>query len=526
MLFGSEIKYEMSQKFTSTIAGASIFISVIGVLSRGLGFIREMIFANNFGLGTEFDLYLVGAVLPITINSIILYIGQNYFVPGFQKLHSSDTEAAQKYYTQSFITFIGIGILISTILFLASEFIIDLYMNFAPSESKEAATLIFKIFLITIPFSAAISIFSALLQAVYEFKYPAFSILFLNISIIILLVLFSDQLGVFIIPIGYVVGTILQFIYLIVKTQRIVSLKLFANYSELSLSKSLISSSLMIVIVIESLGQLYTLFDRYFYTDISAGGIAALNFATIVWLLPITIFSLSLATAMFPIISKAIADFSQDQIEKIYIENISLNMFIIIPFAFILFFYGDTVIRILFERGKFVEESTEITFGVLKFYSISLVFFSVYAIFNKIFYSLNKIKLLLWITVAGLLIKLILNFLLIDLEQNGLALSTSISYIYFSVMSYIILNVKLKINNRALFIKDFIFQLMNCSLCFLLIKIISTNILTKSLLNDAIELLLFFLLYVVNAYLTEHNAMVITTRVFSRLSFFSGFRLK
>ncbi len=77
----------MKQKFTSTIAGASIFISIIGLLSRGLGFIREMIFANNFGLETEFDLYLVGAVLPITINTIILYIGQNYFVPEFQKLN-------------------------------------------------------------------------------------------------------------------------------------------------------------------------------------------------------------------------------------------------------------------------------------------------------------------------------------------------------------------------------------------------------------------------------------------------------
>ena len=64
----------MNQKFTSTIAGASIFISIVGLLSRGLGFIREMIFANNFGLETEFDLYLVGAVLPISIKSVILYI--------------------------------------------------------------------------------------------------------------------------------------------------------------------------------------------------------------------------------------------------------------------------------------------------------------------------------------------------------------------------------------------------------------------------------------------------------------------
>ncbi|NUM61450.1 MAG: hypothetical protein HUU44_04770, partial [Ignavibacteriaceae bacterium] len=80
----------MSKKFTSTIAGASIFISLLGLISRGLGFIREIIFANNFGLEKEFDLYLVGAVLPITINTILLYIGQNYFIPEFQKINSSN----------------------------------------------------------------------------------------------------------------------------------------------------------------------------------------------------------------------------------------------------------------------------------------------------------------------------------------------------------------------------------------------------------------------------------------------------
>jgi putative peptidoglycan lipid II flippase len=520
------MKFEMSQKFISTIAGASIFISVIGLLSRGLGFIREMIFANNFGLGTEFDLYLVGAVLPITINSIILYIGQNYFVPGFQKLYSSDNETAQKFYKHSFITFIGFGIIISIILFFTSNAIIDLYMHQALAESKTAAEIIFRIFLVTIPFSAAISIFSALLQAIYEFKYPAVSILFLNISIIISLILFSDQLGVYIIPIGYVAGTILQFVYLLVKSQEKVKLNLLGNTKELNLSKSLISTSLIIVIIIESLGQLYSLFDRYFYADISTGGIAALNFASIIWLLPISIFSLSLATVVFPSITKAITDYSQEQVEKIFNENISMNTFIIIPFAFVLFFYGDIIIRLLFERGKFVEESTATTFGVLKFYSISLVFFSVYAIFNKIFYSLNAIKLLLWITLVGLLLKLFLNFILIDFEQNGLALSSSISYIYFSVVSYIVLTAKLKIKKRTLFIKDFLFQLINCGLSFLITRIISTHFLKISIFNEVVVLFLFFLIYTINAFLTEHSAVLITTRVFNRLNFYNFSKTK
>ena len=508
----------MSQKFTSTIAGASIFISIVGLLSRGLGFIREMIFANNFGLETEFDLYLVGAVLPISINSVILYIGQNHFVPGFQKLNSSDSESAQKYYKQSFILFVGAGTIIALLLFLTSDLIINFYMRLAPAESKAMASAIFKVFLLTIPFSAGISIFSALLQSVYEFKFPAISILFLNISIILLLIFLSARFGVYIIPIGFVLGTILQFFYLLIKSRKFFKLNLSFRDSPLSLQRNLLSSSLVIIILIESLSQLYSIFDRYFYGNISSGGIAAMNYAAIIWVLPIYIFSISLATAVFPIISKAVNDSSTEDMEKIYNESTLMNTFIFMPIAFVLFFYGDIIIRIFFERGKFVGESTAMTFGVLRIFSISLVFYSVYAVLNKIFYSLNESKLLLLITVAGLSIKLLFNFLLIDLEQNGLALSTSLSYLFFFFASYTILNIKLKVKDKSLFIKDFIIHFTNCIICLILMKIVSDIYNVSNIYEEVLMIVFFLFIYLINLFLVKHNALVISKRVIKRLN--------
>ena len=514
----------MSQKFTSTIAGASIFISILGLLSRGLGFIREMIFANNFGLETEFDLYLVGAVLPITINTVLLYIGQNFFIPEFQKINSSDTEAAQKYFKQSFITFVAAGAFISILLFFTGDFIINIYMHSASPARREIATQVFNIFLLTIPFSAAVSILSALLQTVYEFKYPAVSLLFLNISIIVLLLFFSDRFGVYIIPAGYTLGTLLQFGYLLLKSKKFVKLNLLNRTGGYSLSKSILSSSIVIIILIESISQLYSIFDRYFYGEISSGGIASLNYAMIIWFLPVSIFSISLATVVFPTITKAIIESSIDEIEKIYNESISMNTFIFIPMAFIMFFYGDTLIRIFFERGKFVEESTAITYGVLRFYALSLAFYSVYAVFNKIFYSIGKAKVLLVITITGLLLKLFLNFLLVDLQQDGLALSTSISFIFFFFASYIVLNAKLKIKDRSLFIKDFIIHLINCVICLISIKIVSDICRVNSLFEEVFTIGFFILLYLFNLILIKHNALVISNRVIKRFNLNKLFR--
>lgn len=132
----------------------------------------------------------------------------------------------------------------------------------------------------------------------------------------------------------------------------------------------------------------------------------------------------------FPVITKAINNRAHQEIEKIYNESISMNTFLLVPIAFILFFFGDIIIKIFFERGKFVENSTLITFGVLKFYSLSLVFYSVYAVFNKIFYSINQAKLLLLITVSGVILKFVLNFLFVGFQQEGLALSKYQFYIF------------------------------------------------------------------------------------------------
>jgi putative peptidoglycan lipid II flippase len=508
----------MNKKFTSTIAGASIFISLLGLLSRGFGFIREVVFANNFGLAAEFDLYLVGAVLPITINTVILYIGQNYLVPSFQKLISEKPGATEKYYNQSFLFFIVIGLLIALILFLISEFLINLYIHPATQDTKQSATLIFRILILTIPFSAGISMISALLQTAYEFKYPPISVLYLNLSIIVMIFTFTDKIGIYAIPLGYLVGTILQFFYLLFKSRRYFKPNLFLNLYELRFLRSTVGSSFLIILLIEFVGQLYSLFDRYFYGAIYSGGIASLNYAYIIFLLPISIFSLSLATVVFPKITQAIVNSSKHDFERIYNDSISVNILIFMPITFILFYFGDTIIKLAFERGKFFAESTSITYNALKLYSISLVFYSVYSVLNKIFYSIGLTKVLLGITIGGILIKLALNFMLVQsLHQYGLAISTSASYIFFFSISYIVINRNLTVRNKTVFFKDFLILIFNGFFTYIIIEIFINIFSIRNTIIDVALIMVFMIFYFLNLLLLKHRPVELLIQVFNRL---------
>ena len=510
----------MSQKFTSTIAGATIFISFVGLLSRGLGFIREMIFANNFGLETEFDLYLVGAVLPITINTIILYIGQNYFIPVFHRINAENHEESQKYYNQSFMLFVAAGIFLAFLLFFLSNFIIDIYMHTASQQSKETATIIFKIFLITVPFAAGISMLSALLQTVYEFKYPPISVLYLNMAVIIMIFAYTDKFGIFVIPIGYLVGTCIQFFYLQLKSRKYFKFNLITHLRQFYFLKSIIGSSLVIILMIESIGQLYSIFDRYFYAHISTGGIASLNYAYIIFILPISIFSVSLATAVFPKITQAIVNSSKNDLERFYSESISINILIFMPITFVLFYFGDTIIKIAFQRGKFLGESTTITYNALKCYSVSLIFYSIYSVLNKMFYSMNLSKLLLIVTIIGILLKLILNFLLVEpYQQYGLALSTSISFIFFFVVSYLIINTKMKITDKTIFVKEFCFYLINSFVCFGVIYIPMSLLSIKTISAEFGMIGIFVLVYMMNLVLLKHKSILLLKKVIQTIKY-------
>ena len=64
----------MNKKFTSTIAGASAFITIFGLIRRSSGLLRESLYANYFGLSNDFDHYLIAAVFPLSINLVIIFI--------------------------------------------------------------------------------------------------------------------------------------------------------------------------------------------------------------------------------------------------------------------------------------------------------------------------------------------------------------------------------------------------------------------------------------------------------------------
>jgi peptidoglycan biosynthesis protein MviN/MurJ (putative lipid II flippase) len=126
---------------------------------------------------------------------------------------------------------------------------------------------------------------------------------------------------------------------------------------------------------------------------------------------------------------------------------------------------------------------------------------------------------LLTITVIGIIVKLVFNSLLVkDYQQDGLALSTSLSFVFFFSASYLVINRSLEITNRTLFIKEFCFYFINSCVCLLSTEILSNLLPDRDIITDIFTILFFIFIYLLNLILVNHKVFIILNQIFPRLN--------
>lgn len=502
----------MAEKFSSTIRGASLIVVVIGVFGKGFGFLRELVFAAYFGLSADFDFYLIAVTLPIIINTSIGYIIQNYFIPTFNQCRKISTEASIRFLNITLKKAIAISIGAVLVLLFTGKFILEsLFGNIS-------ATILdlFQLSLVLMPISTIVSLLIAHQYADKKFVHASISLALPNVVILICVISLTKMFGIYSILFGMIGGYALQLIYLLFKTNLKFSVKNPA--SAVLPSDNGLQNTLAYVIMIEIISQLYILLDRYFYPQLNEGGIAALNYASIIYVLPIALIAMAFSTVLFPQFANLFAEGKIAELRDHFLRSVSFTFFLFAPIAFIFFFYGDIVIKILIERGKFESADSNFTFPILQALSISLVFYSLYTIFNKMIYGINGVKYLLLLTIAGVALKLFLNYYLVGkYSEQGLALATSLSYIFFSMFALFYIRAKIKIELAAL-LYECIFSLATCLIIFSSIKYFLESIDAQTIFMRVLGALTSLGLYVLTSKMLEQEyfSLVKRTLVFKR----------
>lgn len=483
----------------SSIGKAAIIITIISLLSRVIGFFREILFANYYGTNNEYEIYLVASIIPLTINTISIYFYQNYFIPNYAKIKTDYSDLKDYFVKKTFFNSVIYSALIVIIFIFFSQQILSLYVK--EGANNENLKTIFTIFSLTI-FPAVVSSFlSSYLNSKNKFSAPAFSLLFINLITILALIYFKSG-NIIPIAIGYLIGSYLQLFYLLFK----VDLRSIFNIKT-PIKKDIIHitySSVLSILLIELIGQLYVIADRYFYSSVDSGGIAALNYATNIFLLPVSIFTISLTTAIMPKISELSASNKISDMSQMLNKLFSLSFYFFIPVILSFILFGDKVVRIFFQRGSFDSVSTQFTYQVLFYLSLSFIFYVSYGVLNKFLYSLRKTNYLLFLTVFVFFCKILFNIILVtDFKQNGLAISTALSFLIFFSFAFVKVKSELKFSLDREVIRDLLFYSLNTMVSLIISLVLIKMLEPSSIYQDIFLFVIFIAIYYLNNQLLE-----------------------
>lgn len=419
------------------IARTTISLMVITLLSKFLGFLREIILMNSYGLSSYSDVYITTMNIPIVVFAGVGTALATTFIPVYYEVCNEEGEySALKFVNNIFNIIFFITIILSITGFLFAKPIIKLFAIGFEGETLELAISFIRIMIWGIIFIGAKSIFTAYLQIKDDFTIPGLIGIPYNIIIIISIIFSMLYSNISLLAIGTLLAMISQFIfqvpYAVKKGYRY---KFFMDFKDKYVQKMMYL--VLPVFIGVGVTQINIMVDRTLASTLQEGSIAALNSANKLNEFVMGIFIATIASVIYPRLAKISNEKNDVEFKKNIIESINSVILIVVPISIGAIALSSPIVRLLFERGAFDSKSTEMTSTALMFYSIGMVAFGLREILNKIFYAIKDTRTPMINAAICVAINIILNIILSKVMGHaGLAFATSISAVVCIVLLF------------------------------------------------------------------------------------------
>lgn len=421
----------------------AIFLMLATIISKTLGFLRDITLSYFYGASGISDAYLISLTVPSVIFSFIGIGLSTGYIPLYSIIDQKHGEKESNKYTNNLI---NILFLICTVIFIIGQVftgqIVRLFASGFEGEILLLAIRFTKISLLGIYFTGIIYIFKGFLQLKNSYIIPSLISIPFNI-IIIASIFLSSKINVMALSVGSVIAIISQLIMLVpLIYKRGYKYQFIIDVKDKYIKKMMYIA--LPVIIGSSINQINILVDRTIASNISVGGISALNYSNKLNAFIQGLFVTSIVTVMYPMISKMAAEKNINGLKKSVSEAISSINLLIIPITVGSMIFTQPIVRLLFGRGAFNDSAIIMTSNALFFYSIGMLGFGLREILSRAFYSMQDTKTPMINATIAVVINIILNIILSRfMGIGGLALATSISALICTGLLFISLKRKI-----------------------------------------------------------------------------------
>ena len=427
------------------VARSAIIIMLFTLVSKFLGFIREILTASKFGSGMETDAYFVALSATYILMNLIGVGLNTTMVPILSEIETKVGKKRKDYYTNNLLNSVAIiAIFLMVLGWFIAPGIIRIMAHGFKDKQLELAVHLTRIGLPIMLFSGTCYVLTGYLHSSESFMIPAAVGFPFNFVLIFYLLFLSSKYGIE----GLMVATVLAELSMLVI--QIPAIKKFAfkykfntDFKDKYLKKVLLST--LPVVIGTAISEFNGIIDKTMASTLEEGSISALNYAYKINSLILGVFITAITTVVFPILSRESNKDNIEEVKSILNKGLNIILLITIPATTGLVVLSKPIVRIFFERGAFSFTDTMMTSTALIFYAIGLIGSGTSLMLSKVYYSLQDTKTPMINGTIAVTINILLNIILIrPLKHGGLALATSISEIITALLLYKELNKKIK----------------------------------------------------------------------------------
>jgi putative peptidoglycan lipid II flippase len=378
------------------VARNTAIFSIATGLSRIVGLLREIIFASYFGTTIPASAYTIASLVPNLVANLFANAALSAaFVPVFSDLLQKGRrqEAFRLASTLFWIMLIALGA-ISAIFILGAGVIMPLFLGSTFHGSAVTLTVgLSRVMFPVILLLGLNGILVGVLQSYDHFTIPAISPAVWNLVIIVLLVVlhphFHGQDQIYAYAIGILAATGVQLAMAFGALGRIdFRLRLQVDWHDPRIRQVF---TLMLPITI-GLGivNLDQLINSAFGTLVSGEAPRAIDNAFRVYMLPQGMFSVAVATVLFPTLSRLASRRDPAGMRRTIGTGMRQINLLLIPAAAFMIVLATPITRLLFQRGEFNAHSTHLVSIALFWFAFSLPFGGINLLLTRTFFALQR----------------------------------------------------------------------------------------------------------------------------------------
>jgi putative peptidoglycan lipid II flippase len=377
------------------LARSTAFFSIATGLSRIAGLVREIVAASYFGIRGPMSAFTIAFQVPNLVRSLFADAAlQAAFVPVFteQLEKGNRREAFRTAMTLLFMIALILGA-VTALFILLAPWVMPL---FAPGFGPHLTDLTVSLSRILFPIVALLGVtglFVGILNSYERFGVGAISPLFWNLAIIAVLVglepAFPEDERIYAYAVGVLAGTVIQLL-MPAWDLRNTPLRFSRNFDWRAPQVRRVLILMLPVTISLGLINFNLVINSFFGTLVSDRAPAAIDKAFRIYMLPQGIFSVAVATVLFPTLARFAARGEHENLRATMANGMRQILLLLLPASAAIFVLSEPITRLIYERGVFDAAQTDLVATALFWFAFSLPFNGLNLLLTRTFFSLQR----------------------------------------------------------------------------------------------------------------------------------------